>query len=325
MWRQRTSRGHRGRRVMVRRFSMCAIALFGLVLSLISGGTTAKASGSYTWIIPKAALAAAEGDSTYPIYDTLVNGTGQTVYELMNPSVSACDVSSNEPPISGTNPDLFVTEHEFSGYGVTPSSLAQSIPQTVPATTAALLDQESWCQTSSEDQADPADNDQTIASAASTDNLTFLTAPALDLFSCPKSATSCLQCPEDVPAGLTCTPATPGTTDWQGYLDYDIAGQEAIGANVIDIQAQSLEAELNSSGVPANWNTFVQLAIAQAKQANPDVTVLVGLTSAYTTSASLLETDLQTALNDGASGAWINEDSGYSTSLMDEVVYYFTG
>jgi hypothetical protein len=304
------------RQITVRWLAICGIALLGLLLSLVSGVPAAHAAGSYTWIFPKSALTAAKGDTTYPIYDTLVNGTGQTVYQVMNPSIPACSVSSNEPPISGTNPDLFVTQHEFSGYGVTASSLAQSVPS---GTQAVLLDQESWCQTSSEDMADPADNDQTIAAAASTDNLTFVTAPALDLFSCPKSATSCLQCPEDVPAGLTCTQATPGTADWQGYLDYDIAGQEAINAKVIDIQAQSLEADAT------DWDTFVSKAIAQAKQANPNVTVLVGLTNAYTTSASLLETDLQTALNDGASGAWINEDSGDSTTLMDEVVYHFIG
>lgn len=303
------------RRVTVRWLAICGFALLGLLLSDLSSAPAARAAGSYTWIFPRAALAAAKGDTTYPIYDTLVNGTGQTVYQVINPSIPACDVSSNNP-ISGTNPDLFVTQHEFSGYGVTAQSLAQSVPS---GTQAVLLDQENWCQTSSEDKADPADNDQTIAAAASADNLTFTTAPALDLFSCPKSATSCLQCPTDVPGGLTCTPCTPGTSDWRCYLDYDIAGQEAINAKVIDIQAQSLEADATE------WDTFVGDAIAQAKQANPDVTVLVGLTNAYTTSATVLEDDLQVALNDGASGAWINEDPGDSTTLMDEVVYHFIG
>lgn len=310
------------KQVTVRRFSICGIALLGLLLSFMSGVPAAKAAGSYVWIFPKSALTAARGDSAFPIYGTLVNGTGQTVYQVMNPSIPDCAVSSNEPPISGTNPGLFVTQHEFSGYGVTPQSLAQSVPS---GTQAMLLDQESWCQTSAEDKADPADNDQVIASAARTDNLTFATAPALDLFSCPKSATSCLQCPKDVPGGLTCTPCTPGTADWQCYYDYDIAGQEAINAKVIDIQAQSLEANLNSKGVAANWDKFVSESIAQARQANPGVTVLVGLTNRYTSNAGLLETDLQYALDHGASGAWINEDSGYSTSLMDEVVYHFTG
>lgn len=310
------------RQVTVRRFSICGIALLGLLLSLMSGVPAARAAGSYVWIFPKSALTAAKGDSVYPIYGTLVNGTGQTVYQIMNPSITACGISSNEPPISGTNPDLFVAQHEFSGYGVTSQSLARSVPS---GTQAILLDQESWCQTSSEDKADPADNDQTITAAAEADNLTFTTAPALDLFSCPKSATSCLQCPKDVPGGLTCTPCTPGTADWRCYYDYDIAGQEAINAKVIDIQAQSLEADLNSNGVPADWDTFVKETIAQAKQANPGVTVLVGLTNAYTTSATLLEGDFQYALNHGASGAWINEDPGYSTSLMDEVVYHFIG
>jgi len=306
----------------VRRCSICGIALLGLLLSLMSGGPAAKAAGSYVWIFPKAALIAAEQDSANPIFDTLVNGTSQTVYQVMNPSIPACAVNDNEPPVKGTNPDLFVTQHEFSGYGVTPQSLEQSVPS---GTQAVLLDQESWCQTSSEDMADPADNDQAIARAAKTDNLTFTTAPALDLFSCPKSAVSCLQCPEDVPGGLTCTPCTPGTADWQCYYDYDIAGQEAINAKVIDIQAQSLEADLNSKGLAANWDTFVSETIAQARQANPGVTVLVGLTNRYTSDAGVLEQDLQYALDHGADGAWINEDPGYSTSLMDGVVCHFIG
>jgi hypothetical protein len=313
------------RLVAVSRFSSCLIVLLGFVLSLMTGAPAAKAAGSYVWIFPKPALTAAKGDSAYPIYGTLVNGTGQTVYQVINPSIPVCKVSSNKPPVSGTNLDLFVTQHEFSGYGVTPQSLEKSVPRD---TQAVLLDQEVWkckTQTSGEDRADPADNDQTIASAARKDHLIFTTAPALDLFSCPKGATSCLQCPKNVPNGLTCTPCSPGTADWRCYIDYDIAGQEAINAKVIDIQAQSLEAKLNSNGVAADWDTFVRKAISQARQANPGVTVLVGLTNAYTTKATLLEKDLRYALTWGANGAWINEDSGYSTSLMDQVVYHFIG
>ena len=82
---------------------------------------------------------------------------------------------------------------------------------------------------------------------------------------------------------------------------------------------------MNSNGVAADWDTFVRKAISQARQANLGVTVLVGLTNAYTTKATLLEKDLRYALTWGANGAWINEDSGYSTSLMDQVVYHFIG
>ena len=48
-------------------------------------------------------------------------------------------------------------------------------------------------------------------------------------------------------------------------------------------------------------------------------------TNAHTTSASVLENDLSKALGDGASGAWINEDPGYSPQLMDPVVYQLIG
>lgn len=113
------------------------------------------------------------------------------------------------------------------------------------------------------------------------------------------------------------------------FFTSEVEGDSGIGyrfnAKVIDIQAQSLEAELNSNGVAANWDTFVSNAIAQARQANPGITVLVGLTNAYTSNATLLDSDLQYAINHGANGAWINEDPGFSTSLMDEVVHHFIG
>jgi hypothetical protein len=164
-----------------------------------------------------------------------------------------------------------------------------------------------------------------MAKAAKTDGLTFVTAPALDLFTCPGSASSCLPCPPGVPKGITCQADPSGTPNWQAYLDYHMAALEASNASVIDIQAQSLQ------DTP-NWDHFVRTAIQQAKAANPSVKVLVGLTnnpkdlpSTCAASLSLLESDLSYALQHGASGAWINEDQGDNTNLMDQVVYSFIG
>lgn len=125
--------------------TLAATASFALLLSLLSGIPAAKATGSYVWIFPKSALTAAGKDSIYPIYGTLVNGTSQTFYQVMNPSIAECDVSSNEPPISGTNPDLLVTEHQFSGYGR--PTLASPYWSASPTPTPAM--RHSWTVTSS--------------------------------------------------------------------------------------------------------------------------------------------------------------------------------
>ena len=273
------------------------------------GDTPAHPATSYVWIYPKAALKDAK---TYDpgLYNELATGKGQKVYELMNPTLSGtnCDFTDNQPPIMATN--FVATEHEFSG---------DITSLTVPSGTGAmLLDQESWGCTSSADHADPYDNDQHLASLAQPQKLTFTTAPGLDLFKCGSTQSSCLQCPADASNDIACQPCTQGTSNWQCYVDYDMAGLEALNAKVIDVQSQSLE------GNSATWDTFVSQAISEAEAANPKVTVLVGLTDntqdcGSNCTANYLKGDLNAALKDGARGAWINEPDGNYT-MMDRVV-----
>lgn len=312
---------------MIKRLAISGIAILGVLVPVCcSTSPSAQAAGTPDiWIYPKAGLAAAANDTKYPsVYSKLVTeNSGETVYEVINPVVNtpSCQVPGNEPPITGSNPNLFGTTHAYSGYGATAGSVF------LPNTTTVLLDQESWCQTSPQDKADPYDNYRTIAKAVPSGDL--LAAPALDLFSCPAGSTSCVKCPpaSELPSTVTCKQCQPGTAPYQCYLDYDIAGMEALHSAVIDIQAQSLESVATPSGGAKgpHWDTFVSTAITQAKAANPEVKILVGLTnrSSLDPTAEILEGDLQDALNQGASGAWINEDSGGSAGLMDQVVSHF--
>jgi hypothetical protein len=304
----------------MRRFLSGVIVLLSLGASLYDSSSPAQAATSYVWIYPKAALENAESHDP-GLYGELATGNGQTVYELMDPTTSGtgCKFTDNWPPISPTPRNFIVTEHEFSG---------DVTSLTVPSKTrAVLLDQESWGCTSSADHADPYNNDQNLASLASQANpsLTFTTAPGLDLFSCAKSASSCLQCPRDLPNGIKCQACRPreGNTDSQCYLDYDVAGMGALNASVIDIQAQSPESDSTT------YNNFVKKAISQAKAANPSVTVLVGLTDntgdcTPNCTAGYLARELETALKEpngapSANGAWINEPAD-NYSMMDAVV-----
>jgi hypothetical protein len=303
----------------MRRLVVCGVALLGLIVGGFPAASPAQAQAkSYVWIYPKAALGDAE-EYDQNLYNELATGSGQTVYEVMDPTLSGtnCSFTDDQPPITATN--FVVTEHEFSGYE---NSL--DVPS---GTQAVLLDQESWGCTSSEDQSDPYDNDQSLVTTAGqhSPELAFTTAPGLDLFHCPTGASSCVACPNDLPQGLSCTACTPGTADWLCYYDYDIAGLEAIGAKVIDIQAQSLEADPGSATTVGSFEYFVNKTIAQAKAGNSSVSVLVGLTDSTSDcpssscNASTLETDLSYALQDGASGAWINEPAG-NYQMMDTVV-----
>jgi hypothetical protein len=210
---------------------------------------------------------------------------GETVYEVINPTTCATSAAS---PLPGYVP----TQHVF-GYSRKP---------TIPAgTKAVLLDQEYWCQTPKADERDPVKYAAAGSQQAAAAGQTFITAPALDLFE----------------AGyLPCS-----TRYWRCYLSSDLAGKMASVSNVIDIQAQSLEASTDGGRPGPHWDTFVSTAIAQAKAANPKVIVLVGVADTYTSSASVLETDLNYAFSHGASGAWLNES--YGAQLMDSVLRHY--
>jgi hypothetical protein len=67
----------------------------------------------------------------------------------------------------------------------------------------------------------------------------------------------------------------PGSTEprWRQFLDLNLVGQLARVADVVELQAQSLERD------PPTYAAFVRAATAQASAANPGISVLAGLST----------------------------------------------
>jgi hypothetical protein len=124
----------------------------------------------------------------------------------------------------------------------------------VPAGTRSVLyDPEAWNLTPRSEQLDPAAAAQRAAAIAHAHGLSLIVAPALDLTT--------------VGAGPVRGPL------WQRFLQRGLAGAMATVADVVELQAQSLERD------PGTYASFLRAAAAQARAANPRVTVLAGLST----------------------------------------------
>jgi hypothetical protein len=123
----------------------------------------------------------------------------------------------------------------------------------LPAGTRALLyDPEAWPFTPSAEQRDPAGATGRAAALAHRHGLRLIVAPALSL-------TNVL---------------APGKAPrWRRFLDLGLAAALAPAADVIELQAQSLERDT------ASYAAFVRAAAEQARAANPRVVVLAGLST----------------------------------------------
>ena len=124
----------------------------------------------------------------------------------------------------------------------------------LPAGTRAVLyDPEVWSFTPAAEQRDPVQAATTAAALAHAHGLQLIVAPALNLT----------------------TVLAPGSSAprWQRFLDLQLAARIARITDVLDLQAQSLERS------PASYANFVREAAAQARSANPGVTVLAGLSA----------------------------------------------
>jgi hypothetical protein len=169
--------------------------------------------------------------------------------------------------------------------GFTSAHRTASTPTTasgVPSGTDALLyDVEAWSMTPKEQQLDPAEYEAANHAFAQAHQLVFLATPATDLVNVLD---------------------LHGTgTAQDRYLKLGIIADAARNADVVDIQAQSLEGS-------AGYADFVTKAAAQAKAANPKVIVLAGLS----TNPSSHAVDAKTFADDANSvrtvvdGYWLN-------------------
>jgi hypothetical protein len=138
----------------------------------------------------------------------------------------------------------------FTSYATLRSVLAGG---RLPAGTQAVLyDNEDWPLTPAQEQQDPARYEQLAAGLVHARHLLFVSTPAAD---------------------LTSVLAPHAQQHYAAYLQLHIAADAARYADVVDIQAQGSEADLTE------FVSFVKEAAYQARQANPRVIVLAGIST----------------------------------------------
>lgn len=168
---------------------------------------------------------------------------------------------------------------KFASYASMEKTIANGgLPRWVKAV---LYDAEAWSFTPTAEQRAPGTYMAMAAELAHRHHLLFLASPALDL-------ASVLQ-----PGVARRAPA---------YLKLRLAAQAAVAADVVDIQAQSLERSTRT------YVNFVRKAAAQARHAKPGVTVLAGVSSNPTgsqVSAAQL-TRAMTGVRPYVDGYWMN-------------------
>jgi hypothetical protein len=125
---------------------------------------------------------------------------------------------------------------------------------TLPAGTRAVLyDPEAWSYTPVSEQRDPVQAAARAAALAHAHGLLLIAAPALSLTG--------VLAPGD---------HAPG---WRRFLDLGLAAGFAQVADVVELQAQSLERD------SATYHAFVAAAAAQARTSNPRVSVVAGVST----------------------------------------------
>jgi hypothetical protein len=214
-----------------------------------------------------------------------------TVYQVSDPEATDTPVTAN----------AIVSYHEYSGGQAAVDVGLGNLPT---GTQAIVLDQEDWqgtCQgsptcTPQDELDDPVGAATTAAAATMSANppLTLIATPGLDLF----DGTGTLPCTQKL---------------YLCYLSYNMAGKMAAipGVDVIDLQAQSLEA------TPGTYESFVEQASAQAKAANPNIVVLSGLSTDPNTNPQPTVKQIETCAsyvfsNSYVSGFWMNIPNGSS-------------
>ena len=156
-------------------------------------------------------------------------------------------LTPGEQPLAAAGAEPVVT---FSAV----SALRRAVDggQLPPGTRAVLYDPETWPYTPLAEQRNPVRAARQAAAVTRAHHLTLIVAPALDL--------------------ATAQPRSGGPL-WRQYLRLNLAGAMARVAGVVEVQAQSLERSARS------YQAFVRAAAAQARAANPHVSVLAGLST----------------------------------------------
>ena len=186
------------------------------------------------WFVTRAALKSLMADQT--ARDRLL---GTQIYEILRPGQELLAGVEARPVVTFTSA----------------ATLKQAVTsgQIPPGTYGVMYDPEVWSFTPVDEQRDPVSAAAGAASVAHAHGLRFIVSPALNL-----------------------TPVlSPGSSAqrWRRFLDLNLAAEFAKVADVIELQAQSLERDATS------YTTFVREATAQATAAKPGVTVIAGLST----------------------------------------------
>ncbi|MGH9130547.1 MAG: hypothetical protein ACRDWV_02495 [Acidimicrobiales bacterium] len=230
-----------------------------------TGAISLAGAGRRTWILTSQVL----GELMTNASAARVLATGQ-VLEILAPG---------QPPASGLK---VVPTARFASLTAMRSAFATGSIN--PWIGAVLYDDEAWPATPEAEQRNPAVSMASAATLVHRHHLLFVAAPALDLASvlAPKASSRSL-----------------------AYLGLDLAGKASKVADVIDIQAQSIEGEA------ADYLALVERAAAQARAANRSVIVLSGLSTnppAGPVSADQLRA-VERTTESVVSGYWLNVPS----------------
>jgi hypothetical protein len=189
---------------------------------------------SPAWLLSRSAL-------SQLIADPAVRATlqGALIYEILQPG---------QQPVAGITAKPVVT---FASAAALEDAVTGG---RLPAGTYAVLyDPEAWSFTPVAEQRDPVQAATRAAAVAHAHGLRLIVTPALNLT----------------------TVLAPGRQQprWRAFLDLNLVARLAGLADIIELQAQSLERDT------AVYTAFVQAATSQARTANPRIIVLAGLST----------------------------------------------
>jgi hypothetical protein len=194
----------------------------------------ARTPSSPAWLLTRSALSQIAADPA--VRDKL---SGARVYEILQPS---------QQPLAQVAAKSVVI---FAS--ATALKAAVRGGQLPTGTYGVLYDPEAWSFTPVAEQQDPTQAATGAAAAAHAHGLRLIVAPALNLTKVLKP--------------------TSGEARWRQFLELNLVGRLARIADVIELQAQSLERDT------ATYSAFVRAAASQARVANPRINVLAGLST----------------------------------------------
>ena len=214
-----------------------------------------------TWMLTKSALSQMLADDASSVIGVQMDGSGQ-IGAITGTGKSMSGSAMLRLTLFAANTVLQPGQQPLNGVDATPVVSFSSVATLrstldgngLPAGTQAVLyDPEVWAYTPAAEQRDPVLAAAQAAEMARSHGLQIIVAPAMNL-------TSALDPGSSAPR-------------WQTLLDLHIIGPMARAADTVELQAQSLERD------PAAYAAFVREAAAQARAANPKVTVLAGLST----------------------------------------------